>query len=88
MLIVPASKVSVGGEPTVVMRTRSNVPEVVFDPPPQEIAAVSDLFVIVEYDQTLEPKVEINAIPCLTDAAPQDCSKENPEVILAAEPAV
>lgn len=86
MLIEPASKVSV--PLTVVMRTRSRVPDVVFDPPPQDIAAVSDLFVMAEYDQTFDPNVEINAIPCLTDVAAQDCSTENPVVMLAALPAV
>jgi len=86
MLIEPASKVSV--PLTVVMRTRSRVPDVVFDPLPQDIAVVSDLFVIVEYDQIFEPNVEIKAIPCLTDVPAQDCSKENPVVMLAALPAV
>ena len=46
MLIEPTLNVSVPF--TVVIRTLSIVPDVVFDPLPQDIAVVSDLFVIVE----------------------------------------
>ena len=86
MLIEPASKVSV--PLTVVMRTRSSVPDVVFVPLAQDIATTSDLLLMAEYAQTFDPKVEINAMPCLTEVATQEFSKENPDVILEADPTV
>ena len=66
MLINPASNVSV--PLTVVMRTRSRVPERVTDPPPLQIAPASENAPPTVATQVFPDIFVITQVPCLTFA--------------------
>jgi hypothetical protein len=78
MLIVPASKVSV--PLTVVMRTRSRVPDKVTEPPPIKAVPVSLRPKTALLAQVLEVTFTTVAIPCLVTAAADVLSVKSPVV--------
>ena len=79
MLIVPASKVSV--PLTVVMRTRSSVPERVIEPLHKEESAEFEFPIIPEPTQILVPKDVSTRCPFIIAVAtmPPVARKANPE---------
>ena len=83
MFTLPASNVSVGGDPTVVIRTRSSVPESAIEPEDILTAEVSERAIVADSTQVF-PVIKVKTIfPYRIAEADAVSSKKNPAELTA-----